>query len=115
MHALILTHQPHHRSVFLGLLVELDQVPEIPLRGGHRLVSVVKSRLRERKVVPFLAGNLAGLAADAGGSVHQFADLVLTLHPFARNGTRMAGDFLNTERGLAHGHLRRVPASPETP
>src|SRR5438876_6681022 len=97
MHALILTHQPHHRSVFLGLLVELDQVPEIPLRGGHRLVSVVKSRLRVRKVVRFLAVNLAGLAVDACGSVNKFADLVLTLHPFARYGSRRAADFMNME------------------
>ena len=115
MHALILAHQPHHRSVFLGLLVELDQVPEIPLRGGHRLVSVVKSRLRERKIVPFLAGDLAGFAADAGGGVHQFADLKVALGISAGNGSSVPGNLLNPQRSLAHCHLRRVPASPEIP
>ena len=42
VHALILAHQPLDRPVFALVLVELDQIPEVPARLRHRLVGVVE-------------------------------------------------------------------------
>src|SRR5713101_7753983 len=38
VHALILAHQPRHAAFELHL-VEADQVPEIRVEGGHRLIA----------------------------------------------------------------------------
>ena len=90
VHALVFAHQPHLRSVFAFMLVELDEVPEIPLGSGHRLVGVVESGLPERMSVPLDTGYLAGLAADTGCYVYQLADFQLTLRAVARDSPDVA-------------------------
>ena len=65
VHALILAHQPLNRAVFTLVLIELDEVPEVPTRFGHRLVGVVEGRFPERHIVPLDARHLAGLASNA--------------------------------------------------
>src|SRR5438309_3106066 len=96
MHALVFAHQPHQRTVFLAdVFVEEDEVPVIPARFRHRLVGVVENGFAEGKVVPLHAGDFASLAADAGRGVNELADGVFPLGAFARNGSGMAGDFLN--------------------
>src|SRR5678816_3664215 len=42
VHTLILAHQPHQVAVAL-VFNELNQVPIVPLRRGHRLVGVIES------------------------------------------------------------------------
>src|SRR6267143_4498125 len=42
MHALIFSHEPLDRAIRVLVLIELDEVPEIPARLGHRLVGVVE-------------------------------------------------------------------------
>ena len=77
------------------MLVELDQVPVVPLRRRHRLIGVVEGRFAERMIVPFDAGHLAGLAADAGRDVDVLADFLLALRALAGHGPGMGRDFLN--------------------
>src|SRR5438876_1735339 len=96
VHALVLAHEPHQRAVFFAnVLVEEDEVPVIPTRFRHRLISVVENRFAEWKVVPLHAGHFAGLAADAGGGIDEFADGVFALRVFAGNASGVAGNFLN--------------------
>src|ERR1043165_8255800 len=83
VHALILAHQPLQHAVLALVLVELDQVPEIPLRFRHRLIGVVEGRRLEWIAVPFDARDFARLAADAGGDVDVLADLLFAGHPGA--------------------------------
>src|SRR5208282_5562134 len=85
-------------------LIELDEVPEIPARLGHRLVSVVEGGQGERQVVPLGAGYFARFAADAGGGVDQFADFKIALHAEAGRGTGMARDHFGLQC-LAVWHL----------
>ena len=77
------------------MLVEENQVPVIPTRLRHRLVGVVEDGFAERKIVPLHAGDFAGLAADAGGGVNEFADGVFALGAFAGDTSGVAGNFLN--------------------
>ena len=89
VHALVLAHEPHQRAVVALVLVELDQVPVVPRRRGHRLVGVVEGGLAERQVVPLDAGDLARLAADAGRHVDVLGRLPL---PAARRGRERCPD-----------------------
>src|SRR5205807_287696 len=73
VHALVLAHQPGQRIADLDL-VELDQVPILRVQRGHRLVRAALLGLHRRQVVPFGAGHLAGLAADADGRVDVLGD-----------------------------------------
>ena len=75
VHALVLAHQKLQGAIFALVLVELDQVPVVPLCFRHRLVGIVERRFAKREPVPFQAGHLAGLASDAGGGVNQFANV----------------------------------------
>src|SRR4029077_14953503 len=59
VHALVFAHQELHGSVFALVLVELDQVPIVPLRFRHRLVAVVECSFAERISVPFQTGYFA--------------------------------------------------------
>src|SRR5712692_10634122 len=90
VHALIFSHQPLDRAIRILVLIELDEVPEIPARLGHGLVGVVEGGRRERQVVPLDACYFARFAADAGGSVDQFADFEVALHALAGRGSGMA-------------------------
>jgi len=111
MHALVLAHEPLERSVVGADLIELDQVPVVPIRVGHRLVGVVEHGGLERHVVPFHAGDFTGLAADAGGGVDQLAEFLLALRSFAGDGAGVARDSLHLQR-LAIAHLRAPPTLP---
>src|ERR1019366_5544609 len=102
VHALVLAHEPHEAAVGARTLVELDQVPVIPRRLRHGLVGVIEHRLAERQVVPLHAGDLAGLASDAGGGVDQLADPLLALRARARHGAGMTRDGLDAEIPSAH-------------
>ncbi len=42
VHALVFAHQPLDGAIGILVLIELDEVPEIPARLGHRLVGVVE-------------------------------------------------------------------------
>src|SRR5208337_4831739 len=92
VHALLLAHQPLDRPIRLRVFVELDQVPEVPARFPHGLVGVVKSGRREWQVIPLDTRYFAGLAADADGRIHQFADFQIPLHTVARNRPGMGRD-----------------------
>src|SRR4029077_11746914 len=92
VHTLIFSHEPLDRAIRVLVLVELDEVPEIPARLGHGLVGVVEGSRRERQVVPLHAGYFAGFAADAGGGIDQFAHFEVALHAVASRGSRMARD-----------------------
>ena len=96
MHALMLAHQPGKAAVGVLILVELDQVPEVPFRVRHGLVGVVEVGLPERHVVPLHARYFAGLAADAGGGVDQLADLVLALGSCAGDRSGVGRDLLDS-------------------
>src|SRR5579859_3713411 len=95
MHALVLAHQPHQRTVFALMFVEENQVPVIPARLRHRLVGVVEDGFAKRQVVPLHAGHFAGFAANAGGGVNEFANGVFALRIFAWNAAGMSRNFLN--------------------
>jgi hypothetical protein len=96
VHALVLAHEPCKAAIVVLVLVELNEVPVIPVGVGHRLVGVVEVGLLERHVVPFHAGHFAGFAADAGGGVDQLAHLVLALRAFAGYRSRMGRDLLDS-------------------
>ena len=85
MHALIFAHQQHHAAVVALVLVELDQVPVVPLRLRHGLVAVVEVGLAEAVSVPFQTGDFARFAANAGCGIDHLADLLGTLHVRARH------------------------------
>src|SRR6202034_4086288 len=102
VHALILAHQQLHRAVFALVLVELDQAPVIPSRFRHGLVAVVKGCFAEGVAVPFEAGNLARLAADARSGVHQFAYAEFAIQSLARHASGVARDPDDFRRSLAH-------------
>ena len=92
VHALVFAHEQHHAAVGALVLVELDQVPVIPCRLGHRLVGVIEGGFAERVTVPFEAGDFAGFAADAGGRVDQLADLEFAVQTFARDDAGVTGN-----------------------
>src|SRR5262249_4922408 len=70
VHALVLAHQPDDAAVEV-LLVEADEVPEVRVQLGHRLVGAGLFRRHRLQVVPLLAGDFAGLAPDAGRGVDE--------------------------------------------
>ncbi len=117
VHALMLAHQPCEAAVGMLALVELDQVPVVPVRVRHGLVGVVEHGVLERHVVPFHACYFARFAPNTGGGVDQLADVRLALRAFAGNRSRMGRDLLNLQR-LAVAHLappmlsRASPGSP---
>src|SRR5437870_9784693 len=113
VHALVLAHQPHLRAVVALMLVELDQVPVVPLSGRHRLVRVVEGGLLERHVVPFDARDFAGLAADAGRHVDVLADFFLALNAGAGDAPGVAGDLSDLQD--AGRHVRSSQSSRGTP
>src|SRR5579864_8151210 len=80
VHALVFAHEPLDSAVLPLVLVELDQVPEIPARLRHRLVSVVERGRTERHIVPLDARHLAGLATNANCGIDQLADFRVALH-----------------------------------
>src|SRR5579864_587314 len=108
VHALVFAHQPLEGGVSVLVLVELDQVPEVPARFRHRLVSVVECRRAERHVVPLDARHLASLAADTGRRVDQLADFVVPLHVKTWRGSGVSRDLFNLKR-LAVAHIRATP------
>src|SRR6476661_1190574 len=87
VHALILAHRPHQRPVVARVLVELDQVPEVPRRRRHRLIRVVERRVCEWHVVPFDTRDLAGFAADARGHIDVLAHRLFAVCPGAGHRT----------------------------
>ena len=93
VHALVFAHQPLNRAIPVLVLVELDQIPEIPARLRHRLVGVVECRRAKRHVVPLDARHLAGFAADAGCRIDQFADFVVALYVDTRAQVRSVPRF----------------------
>ena len=97
MHALVLAHQPLNRPVGILVLVELDQIPEIPVRLRHRLVRVVESRRLERHVVPLDARDLAGLAANAGRGIDELADLQVALHSESRSSPAVSRNLIGLQ------------------
>ena len=90
MHALIFAHQQHHGAVVALVFIELDEVPIIPSRFRHGLVGIVESGFAEGVAVPFQACYFAGLAADAGGGVHQLADLEFAVQAGAGDSAGVA-------------------------
>src|SRR5437879_8073084 len=90
VHALILTHQKLQSAILALVLVELDQVPIVPLRFRHGLVGIVEGGLAKGETVPFQAGNLAGFAADTGGGVNQLANCKLAPDAGTRDGTSVS-------------------------
>ena len=64
VHALVLAHQPDDAAVEVAL-VEADQVPVLRVQRRQGLVGPGLLRRDGLQVVPLLAGDLAGLAADA--------------------------------------------------
>ncbi len=105
VHALIFAHQQRDAAVFALVLVELDQVPEIPRRFRHGLIAIVEGRVGEGVTVPLEASYLAGLAADASRGIDQLADLLCALHAGAGDGPRMTRDLHDLQRCLAHTSL----------
>jgi Prolyl oligopeptidase family len=77
------------------ILHKLDQVPVVPFGRRHGLIGVVKRRLPKRMIVPFDAGDLTGLATDAGRYIDVLADFFFAARPLAGYRTGMGRDFLN--------------------
>src|SRR6266496_4504690 len=94
MHALVFTHQPHQIAIAL-VLSKLDQIPIVPLRRRHRLVSVIESRFPERMIVPFDACDFACFATNACSHIDVFADFDCALRALTRHWSGMGRDFLN--------------------
>src|SRR6267378_7726537 len=90
VHALIFAHEPLDRAIGILVLIELDEVPEIPARLRHGLVGVVEGGRAEGHVVPLNACYFARFAADASGGVDQLADFEVALHALAGRGSGMA-------------------------
>src|SRR5256885_7023482 len=113
VHALIFSHQPHQRAIFLLVLIEQNQVPIIPPRLRHRLIRVVKRRRRKRHVVPLDACYFARLAADASRRVHQLRTCVLPRRVLAPKASGVARYFLHAQCRLAHrSNLRHFHKEP---
>jgi hypothetical protein len=96
MEALMLAHQPRKAAVRMLVLVELYEVPEVPVGVRHSLVGVVEVCCLEWHVVPFHARDFTRLAANARGSVNEFANLILALGPRAGNRSGVGRDLLDT-------------------
>ena len=107
VHALVLAHQPLNRAIFALVLVELDQVPEIPAGLRHGLVRVVEGGSAEGHVVPLDTRHFAGLAADTRSRVYQLANFQIALHACARNRPRMGRDHFGLKR-FAVAHTRPI-------
>src|SRR6202795_972448 len=78
-HTLALAHEPLDGAVLAPVFVELDQIPEIPARLRHRLISVVERGRTERHVVPLDTRHFAGLATNANRRIDQLADFRIAL------------------------------------
>src|SRR5262249_2975763 len=102
MHALVLAHEPL-QTIFGLDLIEPDQVPEVPCRVRHGLIVVGKSGVAELVAIPLKTRDLAGFAADAGGGIHQFADVVVPRDAAARCSTAVTGDRFYFQCSIAHG------------
>jgi len=98
VHALVFAQQPHEVAIVLLVFYKFDQVVVVPLGRRHRLVGVIESRLAKWMIVPFNAGDLTGLTADARGHVDVFADLFFTASACAGHRSGMRRDFLNLKR-----------------
>ena len=85
------------------MLVEADQVPEVPGRIGHGLVGVVESSLAELITVPLQASYFTGFAADTGGGVHELTNVVVAGDALPRNRPGVAGDGFYFQWSIAHG------------
>ena len=110
VHALVLAHEPLESAVIAFVLVELDEVPVVPARFRHGLVSIVEDGFGEGQLIPLDASDLAGLAADAGGRVHELAYDFFALRARAGHRAGVTRDFLDAKAGLAHGvSLRPFP------
>ncbi len=90
MHALMFSHQPLQTVVFALVLVKQNQVPVIPPRIRHGLVSIVKYGRRKRHAVPFYACHLACLTPNTGRGVNQFAYLKVPLGVPSGDGPGMS-------------------------
>jgi hypothetical protein len=77
------------------VLGEFDEVPIVPLRSGHRLVSVVEGRLAEGVIVPLDTGYFAGFTTDAGGYIYILTDIYFALRATTGDGTGVGRDLLN--------------------
>ncbi len=116
VHALILAHEPLDGAVGILVLIELDEVPEIPVGLRHGLVGVVEGGGLERHVVPFDTGDLASLAADASSGVDELADLEIALHAKALRRTSVARDLLCLKRfTVCHMFLAGWPTANSGP
>src|SRR5579862_8584891 len=102
MHALVLAHQELQAAIFAFMLVELDQVPVVPLRFRHGLVGIVEGGLAKRESVPLETRHFASLATDARGGIDQLADVELPLDTIAGDRAGMSRDPSNFQNRLAH-------------
>ena len=108
MHALVFAHEPL-QAVFLAFhFVEADQVPVVPFRIRHGLVGIVESGLAELVSIPLQARHLAGFAANAGGSVNEFTDVVIARDIASRNRTRMRRNRFDLHGFAGHGGSFRL-------
>src|SRR5580698_1891720 len=84
------------------MLVELDQVPVIPCRLRHRLVSVIKRGFGKGVTIPFQAGYFTCFATNTRRRIYQFTDLEFPVQTCTRDNADMTGDSNKFCCRLAH-------------
>src|ERR1019366_5904392 len=105
VHALVLAHEPHQTALDFAF-VEADEIPEAGVERRHRLVGTDLLRRERRQVIPFLARDLAGLAADAGGRVDVLGDRGHASHARGTSPDRSRGA---ADLEALYAHDRRLP------
>ena len=108
VHALVLAHEPHQPALDFAF-VEADEIPEAGVERRHRLVGTDLLRRERRQVIPFLARNLAGLAADAGGRVDVLGDRGHASHARGASPDR-GGGAADLEALYAHDRRLLTPS-----
>ena len=74
VHALIFAHEPHRAAVIGCAFVEADQIPELRIELGQRLIGPFLMRGQSPEVIPFHTRGFACLAANAGGRIDVLRD-----------------------------------------
>src|SRR5690606_34743260 len=91
VHAAVLAYQPFQLACFVLMLGKAHQGPAIGAQVAGVVVHTDVFLNLATQVVPFIAGNLTSLAADADGHVNQLGDFHLVVPHLRGRRDRVGG------------------------